>query len=229
MSIFYDFVSLIFPRICAACGKSLFQFEDVICTHCEHNLPRTNFHIDKENPVAKAFWGRVNLENATSMLYFNKGSKVQTLIHKLKYKGRKEIGLRMGELYGKELIKRRDFSDIDIIIPVPLHPSKQRKRGYNQSEMIAIGLGKSMNKFVDTQTLRRVKFTETQTKKSRFKRWENVKEIFQVNNPAGLDGKHLLIVDDVLTTGATIESCANAFANIPGVRISVVTLAYAKN
>lgn len=229
MSIFYDFISLIFPRICAACGKPLFRFEDIICTQCEHNLPRTGFHDDPDNPVAKAFWGRVKLENASAMLYFNKGGKVQTLIHKLKYKGKKEVGIRLGEIYGKDLIKHDSFKDIDLIIPVPLHPKKQRKRGYNQSEMIAIGLGKSMNKFVDKQTLIRTKHTETQTKKSRFKRWENVKEIFQVNNSDGLKGKHLLIVDDVLTTGATIESCVNAFCHIPEIRISVVTLAYAKN
>jgi ComF family protein len=229
MSIFYDFISLIFPRVCTACGKPLFKFENVICTFCEQNLPRTNFHEEKDNPVSRTFWGRVNLENAAAMLYFNKGSKVQTLIHKLKYKGKKEVGIRIGEIYGKDLRESELYKDVDIIIPVPLHLAKQRKRGYNQSEMIAIGLGKSFNKFVDTQTLKRVKHTETQTKKSRIKRWENVKEIFEVKNTDGFKNKHILLVDDVLTTGATIESCVNAFGNDPGFRISVITIAYAKN
>lgn len=227
MNILNDFISLFFPKTCFACGNNLFKNEDLICTSCFLHLPKTNFHTDKYNPVNKVFWGRVNIESATALYYYRKGSKVQELIHQMKYNGHKEIGLFLGKTYGYELLKSHDFNDIDIIIPIPLHPKKLKRRGFNQAEVFAIGLARSMDKNVDTTTLRRHVETSTQTKKSRYKRWENVNEIFTLNEPDSLNGKHVLVVDDVITTGATMEACVQTLHNIPEIKISIASIAFA--
>ncbi|MDD4602420.1 MAG: phosphoribosyltransferase family protein [Bacteroidales bacterium] len=222
-----DFISIIFPRICAGCGNSLWKNEEVICHLCDYHLPRTNFHRDQENPVTITFRGRVHVESAAAYLYFNKGNKVQRLIHQLKYKGRKDIGVFLGNQYGRELIRSPFFKTVDQIIPVPLHKKKLMKRGYNQSEQIALGLSESMKIPVNKHQLIRIKATETQTHKSRFDRVMNVHEIFTVLDPLSLKGKHILLVDDVVTTGATLESCIQNLQNIPGIKISVACLATA--
>jgi ComF family protein len=227
MSLIDDFISLIYPNICAACGNSLFKHEEVLCNFCEFHLPQTNFHMDVDNPVAAIFWGRIKLESAASYYHFNKGSKVQRLIHLLKYKGRRDIGIYLGRQYGHFLKNSPLFNTVDVVLPVPLHWKKLRKRGYNQSEQFALGLGKSMKIPVDTLTLYRKLATLTQTKKSRFKRWENVAEIFALREPEKLSGKHVLLVDDVITTGATIEASILALNAIPGIRISVASIAAA--
>lgn len=222
-----DFISLLFPRICAACGNSLWKQEETVCLSCEFHLPRTNFHLSLENPVSRLFWGRVNLESASAFVYFNKGNKVQRLVHQLKYKGRKDIGIHLGRQYGQQLRHSPFFNTVELIIPVPLHIKKLMKRGYNQSEQFAIGLGESMKLPVNTETLYRRKETETQTRKSRFRRWQNVAEVFEVKEPVRLENKHVLIVDDVITTGATLESCIRALSAVTGIRISVATIAVA--
>ncbi len=222
-----DFISLIFPRICAGCGNSLWKNEEVICQFCEHHLPKTNFHLDPENPVTRIFWGRVRVETGTAFLYFNKGGVVQRLVHQLKYKGRKDIGIFLGSRYGLSLKDSPGFNSADLIVPVPLHRKKFTKRGYNQSEQFAIGLAGTMEIPVNTHLVARIKATETQTRKSRFTRYQNVKEIFSVDSPQNWRGKHLVIVDDVITTGATLESCIQALNAIPEVRISVVCIAAA--
>ncbi len=222
-----DFISLIYPRICASCGNSLWKREVVICTFCNYHLPKTSFHLEEDNPVSRLFWGRVNLVGAAAFLSFNKGSRVQKLIHQLKYKGRKDIGVFLGYRYGQLLLNSPVFISVNIIVPVPLHRKKQQKRGYNQSEQIAIGLSDAMKIPVDTHTLARIKATETQTRKSRFHRWENVKEIFSVTEPRPFINQHILLVDDVITTGATLESCIQAISSIPGCRVSVAALATA--
>jgi ComF family protein len=227
MIYFSDFISLIFPRICACCGNSLWKNEEAICHLCEYHLPKTNFHNDHENPVIKLFRGRVNLEAGTAFLYFNKGSKVQRLIHQLKYKGRKDLGIYLGNLFGKSLKNIHIFNTVDVIIPVPLHKKKYMQRGYNQSEQFAIGLAGSMNIPVNRHLLTRIKSTETQTRKSRFRRYQNVRETFLVNAPEQWNGRHLLVVDDVITTGATLESCLLALNVIPDVKISVACIATA--
>ena len=229
MSFFQDFISLIYPSTCAICGNSLFQNEDIICTPCQYHLPKTNFHLLKENKVSKIFWGRVKIENAASYLFFTKGSKVQRLIHQLKYKGKKQIGVKIGKLYAFELRKSKLYDEIDLIIPVPLHPKKQKKRGFNQSEYFGIGLSAGMKVEIKTDILIRTKASETQTRKSRFKRWENVNEIFDVNSKELLKCKHVLLVDDVITTGATIEACAQALHKIPDIKISVVSIGVSVN
>jgi len=220
-----DFISLIFPRICAACGNSLWKNEEVLCRFCEYHLPETNFHHDPENPLTLLFRGRVNIETGAAYLYFNKRSKVQRIVHELKYKGRKDIGIYLGDRYGHLLKYAPRFNSADAIIPVPLHKKKYMQRGYNQSEQFAIGLSGSMNIPVSRHVLARIRANETQTKKSRFSRYQNVKEIFMVNNPGEWTGKHLLLVDDVVTTGSTLESCIIALGAIRDVRISVACIA----
>ena len=222
-----DFISLIFPRICAGCGNSLWKNEEELCHFCEYHLPKTNFHHDPENPVTRLFWGRVKIETGAAFLYFNKGSKVQRLVHQLKYKGRKDIGIYLGDQYGQSLKYAPLFNSADAIIPVPLHKKKIMQRGYNQSEQFAIGLAGSMNIPVNKHLLSRIKATETQTRKSRFSRYQNVKEIFTVQSPYEWKGKYLMLVDDVITTGATLESCIQALNVIPEVRISVACIATA--
>ena len=223
-----DFLGLVFPRICIGCGNSLWKHENVLCDSCCYHLPRTNFHLQTDNPAHKIFWGRVDILSATSFLLFNKGSKVQNLIHALKYKGRKDIGIFLGEEFGKILKACSPFSSSGIIIPVPLHRKKYLKRGYNQSEQLAIGLSSSMGIPYISQCLLRKSETETQTHKSRFLRWENVKDIFLVKNPGKIAGQQILLVDDVITTGATLESCISILSPIPGVSISVATIAFAR-
>jgi len=222
-----DFISLLFPRICAACGNSLWKQEETVCLSCEFHLPRTNFHLSLENLVSRLFWGRGNLESAAAYLYFNKGNKVQRLIHQLKYKGRRDIGIYFGRQYGQHLRYSPFFQTVQLIVPVPLHTKKLMQRGYNQSEQFAIGLGESMKIPVDPDAICRRKETETQTKKSRFRRWQNVADVFEVKDPGSLAMKHVLLVDDVITTGATLESCIRALSSIHGIRISVATIAVA--
>lgn len=222
-----DFISLIFPRICATCGNSLWKNEQMVCTSCNYHLPKTGFHLEDDNPVSRLFWGRVAIEGAGAFLSFNKGSRVQSLIHQLKYKGRKDIGIYLGYRYGLCLLESPVFRTVNFIVPVPLHRQKQMKREYNQSEQIAIGLSDSMKVPVDIKTLVRTKATDTQTRKSRFRRWENVKEIFSITSPERLVNQHILLVDDVITTGATLESCIQTLAGIPGCKVSVAALATA--
>lgn len=202
--------------------------EQTLCVSCLMKLPQTNFHKMRNNMIEKSFWGRIRIERATSFFFFMKGSDFQHLLHALKYKGRSDIGVYLGKRFGNELVTQPDFKHFDRIIPVPLHADKLKKRGYNQSEMIARGLSKAMHIPVDTKVLARTTFTETQTHKSRIERWENVKSVFAANSAINLNGQHVLLVDDVLTTGATIEGCAQALLDKnPTVKISVATLAYA--
>jgi len=210
-----------------ACGKPLFQYENCVCSICLHHLPQTDFHLYIDNPVARLFWGKVHINSAASFLYFNKGGKVQHLIHQLKYKNQKQVGTFLGALYGTYLKNSQFFNSIDIIVPVPLHPKKQRQRGYNQSDFFAMGLAESMNIFVDKTTLHRTYASESQTKKNRYNRYQNVCSIFGIKDIITLSGKHVLLVDDVITTGSTIESCVSTLQHIPDIKISVASIAIA--
>ncbi len=222
---FNDFFNLIFPKLCCSCSEALVKNEKIICTLCIATLPKTNFWIDKENPVNKVFWGRVQIEMATSFYSFRKESKVQNLLHHLKYKGVKEVGAELGKLFGYELRNSEYFAEIDFIVPVPLHKNKFKKRGYNQSEWIAQGISESMKIPINKETLYRRIDSKTQTKKSRFKRWENVDEIFAISNNE-LDNKRILLIDDVVTTGATIEACAHVLIK-QNCKLFVATIAHA--
>ncbi|TSA23603.1 MAG: ComF family protein [Bacteroidetes bacterium] len=224
-----DFFSLVYPRICICCGNSLWKSETVVCTLCEYRLPKTWYHLDPDNPVSRIFWGRVRVESAASYLHFNKGNRVQHLIHCLKYKGRKEVGIWLGSHYGNYLKHSPLFRSTDLIIPVPLHRNKELSRGFNQSEQFGIGLAASMQLPLEVRSLYRTRITETQTRKTRFKRWENVSGMFGIRDPARIAGKHLLLVDDVVTTGATLEACVHTLLTVPEVRISVATIATTRN
>jgi len=223
-----DLVSLVFPKICAICGNNLLYHETVICISCQFHLPLTNFHLDDKNPLILSFCGGSRIGTAGAYLYFNKGNQVQKLIHSLKYKNRPDIGVYLGKQYGSCLKKVPGLEKLDYIIPIPLHPLKQKFRGYNQSEAIAEGLSISMDVPVNINSIIRKKITETQTRKSRFRRWENVEETFFVHSPQVLINKHVLIVDDVITTGATIESCINSLQFVSGITISIAVIATAK-
>jgi len=227
MILFDDLISLFYPRICAGCTTPLVKGEEVLCLNCLADLPRTNYHLVKDNPVYQLFIGRANLSLATSFCRFDKGGRLQRLLHELKYKGNCAVGVKMGTLFGYELIQNSLFQTIDAIVPVPLHPKKEKKRGFNQSVEICKGLSQSMNRPIITGNLVRDVHSSSQTLKGRFERWENVSGIFRVRNGAILTGKHLLLVDDVVTTGATLEACCEPLLEIPGVKVSIATLACA--
>ena len=226
-NIFYDLFSLIFPQVCPACGNTLYIQENSICTKCLYELPKTNFHFNKDNEVARLFWGRIKLEAATSYYFYYKGSKFQNIIHQFKYKGQKHIGFNLGRLFGADL-KNTPFSEIEIIHPVPLHYKKLKRRGYNQSEYIARGISESLNKPVITDAVYRATDVETQTIKSRYERWENIKDVFKIKKVNKLENKHILLVDDVLTTGSTLEACAGEILKLDSTKVSIATLVFAK-
>lgn len=222
------FLSLFFPRCCVVCGRPLAKGEQCICTVCNMKLPRTDYHLRKDNPVEQLFWGKLPLERATSFFFYRKGSDFRKILHQLKYGGQKEIGAIMGRCMAAELVSSGFFQDIDVLIPVPLHKKKQKLRGYNQSEWIARGISGVTGIPIDTESIARQKNTETQTHKSIIERWENVDGTFYLTHADTLSGKHILLIDDVLTTGSTTVACASVLQETEGVRISVLTLAVAE-
>lgn len=222
-------VSLIYPRVCAACGHTLVEGEETICSKCVYTFPKTGYEMNADNPLVQMFYGRIDFHAVAACYFFSKKGKVQHVIHQLKYKGNADAGLFLGREMGKILKESPLYSDVDYIFPVPLHPKKERKRGYNQAELIARGAAEVMEAKVDKTHLVRMVNTATQTRKSREERWLNVKDIFEVHGSADLVGKHVLVVDDVITTGATLEACGHALAGIEGVRVSVATIGCAGN
>jgi len=228
MKLLNNILSFFYPRLCVACGRPLQQHEQLLCLRCMLHLPETQYHKEHDNPLKFIFAGRVRVEEVAALMSYKKGNAVQRILHALKYDGQKEIGSLLGEYYGIQLAQEARFNSVDYILPIPLHPKKQRKRGYNQSEWIAKGLSEGMRKPYLTDVLVRSQYTETQTRKSRFNRWENVKEVFAIQNREKVVGKHLLLCDDVLTTGATMEAAIQQLLVIEGVKVSVVTLASAQ-
>jgi len=221
-----DFISLFYPEICITCGEGLAEKEEFICTSCFYKLPKTDYHNNPDNLLYKAFYGRVEVLAAAAYCYYTKGSSVQDLVHEIKYKGKQDLGICFGKWYGLELKKNPHFSEIDFIVPVPLHPKKLKRRGYNQSACFAEGLSEAMNIPVLPNALIRLKDTETQTNKSRFSRWENVKDVFVAENKEQLRNKRILIVDDIITTGATMEACIHGLNQIPVASVSVASIGY---
>jgi ComF family protein len=220
-----DFISLLFPRLCHACGNHLLKNEYLICTQCFISIPRTNYHLTPDNPVEQLFWGRCRISRGAAFSFYNKGSRIRKLIHKLKYDGIKELGSELGKIYGLSLKNSGFISDLDVIIPVPLHPSKLRKRGFNQSEYISKGIADVTGLQLDIRTLIRTRASDTQTKRSRYERWKNVEEIFAVTDSESIRGKHILLVDDVITTGSTIDACATELLRVDNVSVSIAALA----
>ena len=222
-----DLIDLIFPRHCCVCGETLSRQEHDICLNCLYTLHKIEPHHKKE--IEQIFWGKIDIERAASFMYYRKGSPYNALMHKLKYKDAPEVGTRLAEMAAKELLDSGFFDGITRIVPLPLSKKKLRKRGYNQSEYIAMGLSNITGISVDTSLVKRDIANETQTHKNRDERWENVKEIFSVNGNFSLEDEHVLLVDDILTTGATICSCAATLQKECGCKISIFTLAYTYN
>jgi len=193
-----------------------------------YHLPYTNFHKDPQNKMARQLWGRFPFEQAIAFVYFRKGNRVQNLMHQLKYNNRPEVGIRMGELYAWQLMRSDDWKKADLIIPIPLHPLKRKKRGYNQSEQISRGMSSVLNLPLSTQNLVRIENTETQTRKSRYARYENLKNAFMIKDASELVQKHIILLDDVMTTGATVEACSIELLKIEGLKVSICTIAYAE-
>lgn len=222
-----EFIALVFPDFCLACSHVLQRGEAYLCTECRYVLPKTNSHLSENIELEQKFWGKVPIQRTFSYLKFVKGGRVQQLMHKLKYEGHKELAELLGNWYGYELAESDIAKQFDLILPVPLHKSKLSKRGFNQSDYFAKGLSEAMNVSWSTDILVRKTKTETQTNKKRLERWFNVKDIFEVNNPDLVLGKSILIVDDVITTGATLEACAIALTNCKCSSISIATIAVA--
>ncbi|MCC7231995.1 MAG: ComF family protein [Bacteroidia bacterium] len=222
-----DVVWIFYPELCVACSGALNAGESCLCTSCRLRMPRTRYHQQADNPVARHFWGKVKIEAAASCFYFSKGEKVQRLIHQLKYSGRTDAGLLAGEIFGYDLMNTSPYNTLDLVIPVPLHKSRLIKRGYNQCDSFAEGIAASMGIRCVTDGLERTSATETQTRKHRFDRHMNVENVFRVNKPAMLMHKHIFLVDDVVTTGATLTACAEALLKLPGTRVSIGALASA--
>lgn len=225
---YHDFLGLFYPNLCLACERNTPTKGGVICLPCQYYLPKTKFHLERENEFTERFWGRVPIHAGAALYFFTKSSKTQNLIHKLKYEGKTKIGLKLGNLYGKMLQSSPYFDHIDVIVPVPLHPKKKQKRGYNQSQLFARGLAEEMQIPTAKDALARRHMTGTQTKRSRAERIDNVQRAFMVNQPHRLMGKHVLLVDDVMTTGATMEACANQILTCTGAKVSMATIAIAK-
>lgn len=225
-----DFTSLIFPQICLACSESLGRGEEHICTPCRVQLPYTDYHTlpDQQNPLARRFWGKVPVQYALSYLRFLRHGRVQHLLHQLKYQGQREVGQVLGRWYGLELTKQGLHTEFDLIVPVPLHPRKLAKRGFNQSDCFAEGLAQGLDVPWSPTALRRIEYTDSQTRKNRTQRWQNVATVFEVADVATVAGKRILLVDDVLTTGATLEACATALLVQGCTQVSIATIACAE-
>jgi ComF family protein len=220
------FIQLIYPRLCPACQRKLLVDEGILCAHCMYYLPKTNYHQHDDHPLQRIFWGRVAIENVTAFFFFEKGSSYRKVLHHIKYHGQKKLGYEMGRLFGLDLCAS-PFLQTDMVVPVPLHRKKEKKRGFNQSTVIAKGIADALGKPVWDHVLVRTFENPTQTSKSRYERWENVEGIFKVTDPEFIEGQHVLLVDDVLTTGATLEASTQALRAVPGVKVSIAVLAYA--
>ncbi len=227
ISILNDALNLFYPHLCPGCGSDIIDHKQILCWHCSGQLPHTLYAQYANNPVEKIFRGRLPVCAAHSEFYFSKDSLVQNIVHQIKYKGNSKLGLFLGKLTGSSINNSSRFPDIDCIVPLPLFPEKEKKRGYNQSFIIAKGISEAINSPVITGNVVRKKYTETQTKKHRPDRWKNVEDSFYINAPKNFINKKILLVDDVITTGATLESCGTVILQIEGVSLYIATLAIA--
>lgn len=222
-----DLIGVFYPRICAGCDAHLNKNEENLCLLCRHNLPLTYFWDYDVNPVEKLFWGRIPVHAACAHLHFEQGEAVQKLMHRLKYEGKTGIGTELGRMFGKLLAEKGWFADVDMVIPVPLHVSKETRRGYNQSTFIAMGMAESLGTLSSSDILKRVVASETQTRKSRYDRTENVNSAFVVVDGGKVRGKNILLVDDVVTTGATLSEAGASLVSAGVHRLYIATLATA--
>ena len=222
-----SFLHLLFPHVCTGCGNDILNEESVLCMRCIDAMPETNFELHTNNPVEKIFWGRLPLVGAAAQFYFTKESLIQRLMHQFKYKRNRALGLQLGSIMGEQLIRSGRFTNVDALIPLPLYPVKEKRRGYNQATVLCDGMAESMNIPVLDKVAIRPQHTETQTKKGRIERWKNMEGKFVLTNPGAIRNKHILLVDDVVTTGATLEACGNELLKAENVKLSVATLCVA--
>jgi ComF family protein len=225
MTIFQSFIDLIFPRICAGCQQPLQLNEELICTDCRFELPKTNSHVEVDKKLVNKFAGKVKLEHSLAYLKFVKGGKVQKIMHEIKYKDNQELGEMLGRMYGSELREKGFSGQFDVILPVPLHKNRLIIRGYNQSDCLARGLAESLNIEWRSDVLKRGIETESQVEKSRLERYENMQDVFHVENFEDLKDKRIVIVDDTLTTGSTLESCVLALNDVGIKNVSIIAMA----
>lgn len=220
-------VHFFYPHNCIGCGSDIIERENFLCLECINELPHTNFALHANNPLEKFFWGRMPVTAGMSEFYFSKVSIVQNCIHEFKYKGNIKLGLYLGRMMGKSILNSNRFADIDFLIPLPLFTKKEFKRGFNQSAILCKGINEITNIPVMPDSVIRIKATETQTKKGRIERWENVEKSFSVVDVEKLKDKHVLLVDDVITTGATVEACGAQILKVEGAKLSIASLAFA--
>lgn len=225
---FNVFIDLIYPRNCYLCGNELMGKEQSICRKCEYELPQTNFDVIENNPIEQLFWGRLKAEKATSIFFYRKGESLQKILKGMKYLSKTDLCVDMGRIIGRRLKYSNFINDIDCIVPVPLHPNKRRKREYNQSELLCNGIAEVTNIKVDSQWIHRVVDTSTQTRKGRFERYTNVENVFFIREKDKWNGKSILLIDDVITTGSTMEALGNSILESGSdTKLYVASLGYA--
>ncbi len=220
---------LLFPHVCNGCGSDILNEESLLCMRCLSELPETNFHLHSNNPVEKIFWGRIQLVSATAQYYFSKETRMQHLMHQFKYKGNKDLGRQLGYLMGNDLLQSDRFKNIDALIPLPLFAAKEKRRGYNQAAVLCEGIAEIFEIEILKDVIIRTQHTETQTKKGRVERWQNIEGKFELINPGKIRNKNILLVDDVITTGATLEACGQELIKATDVGLSVATLCFASH
>jgi len=223
---FTSLIQLFYPEVCAGCTDILLPAEKIICTRCRHELPLTHHHLNQFNEARAKFDGKLDVSFVGTLFYFHRNGIAQHLIHNLKYKGKQEIGFELGEMYTERFYASKLLTNIDFIVPVPIHPKRLKKRGYNQVDTFAEAISKKQGVSLENNLLYRAVFAKTQTAKNKNARSENTQSVFDIHLREGFEGKHFLIVDDVLTTGATLVACGKALQKIPGARISIACMAF---
>ena len=220
-----DLVHLFFPHVCIGCGTDVLDNQHQLCLRCLSDLPVTNFFSQPNNPVEKKFYGRMPVKSGGAGYFFTKDSLLETLIYELKYKGNKDIGIYLGQILAKFLALSGRFDEVDVLVPLPLNPKREKKRGYNQASAICAGIASAWKKPVIEKAVIRKVYTETQTQRGRVTRWKNMEGVFAVSDSSAIKNKHILLVDDVITTGASLEACGSEILKVAGTTLSIATLA----
>ena len=224
--VFSAFSHLLYPYLCFGCGVNEIDETEFICISCLSSLPYTQFEKIRNNPIEKLFWGRTNIKFACSTFYYIEQTPLQQLIHQVKYKEQQKLGIYLGTTMGNLLTLFFSENEVDLLIPMPLHPKKLKKRGYNQASLLCDGISKTTGRNYDEEVLVRTENTSTQTKKTRLESWENVHAVFSVNDSSKIRDKHILLVDDVITTGASTEACAQTLLNAGSKSVAICSLAF---